>query len=378
MDVLIYADTVRSASLRHEVPATVTDPFLYGEREGRPFAVVSQLDADSVGEARPGIELLSPEELGLDELLAGGLGREEALLELALRACGRLGVERAAVPPDFPLVLADRLRAAGVELEVARGGFVDRRRAKSPSQLDGIRRAQRAAEAGMTVAADLLRDAETDGDILRAGGQALTCERIKAAVEAEVTRCGAVLGEMIVAHGPQAATGHDMGSGPIAAGEPVVVDLWPQDKASSYYADMTRTFTVGTPSAELTDWRARTLEALERSVAAISPGVPASSVYEIACEAFQAHGYPTQLSKSPGEVLRDGFFWGLGHGVGLEVHEAPSLGRADRDPLVAGDVLAVEPGLCRAGAGAYRVEDLVLVTADGAETLTRFHYELEP
>ena len=93
------------------------------------------------------------------------------------------------------------------------------------------------------------------------------------------------------------------------------------------------------------------------------------------CELFDQHGFPTQLTKDPDKPLEDGFFHSLGHGVGLEVHELPSLGRLGTE-LVAGDVLAVEPGLYRKGFGGCRLEDLLLVTDDGAEVLTDFPYDL--
>ena len=81
-------------------------------------------------------------------------------------------------------------------------------------------------------------------------------------------------------------------------------------------------------------------------------------------------------STLPGADIR-GFYHALGHGVGLEVHEAPALGRAP-DVLVAGDVITMEPGCYRLGFGGCRLEDLVLVTEDGAEVLTDFPYDLEP
>jgi len=74
-------------------------------------------------------------------------------------------------------------------------------------------------------------------------------------------------------------------------------------------------------------------------------------------------------------VLRDGYFHSLGHGVGLEVHERPGLGRA-ADTLQAGDVITLEPGCYRQGYGGCRLEDLVIVTEDGCEVLTDFPYDL--
>jgi Xaa-Pro aminopeptidase len=113
-------------------------------------------------------------------------------------------------------------------------------------------------------------------------------------------------------------------------------------------------------------------------VAAIRPGAGGRELFEIVCDLFAEHSLPTQLSKPAGETLREGFNHSLGHGVGLEVHEEPSLGRTRGDVLVAGDVLAVEPGLYRPDIGGVRLEDLVLVTDTGAETITRYAYDLEP
>jgi Xaa-Pro aminopeptidase len=141
---------------------------------------------------------------------------------------------------------------------------------------------------------------------------------------------------------------------------------------------MTRTFVVGKAPDELVEYHRLVKEALDRSISAIRAGIDGSEVHRVASEHFQEHGYPTLLTKKPGEVLMEGFFHSLGHGVGLEVHELPFLSRLAGQELVAGDVVTVEPGLYRQGFGGCRLEDLVLVTEDGAENLTQYPYDLEP
>jgi len=376
-DVLIYADSIRSAEMRHEVPLGVPDPFLYAERDGKRNVVASSFELGRINAVAPDIEALPFEEFGIDELYAQGMSREQIELEVVLRAARQFGIEDAVVPGTFPLEVADKLRENGIGVRADREHFVGRRRVKNDAELAGIRRAQRAAEAGMDAARELLRSAERQNGSLLVDGEELTCERIKLAVEQAFMANGTFADEFIVSHGPQTAVGHDMGSGPIAPDEPVCLDLFPRDRESGCFADMTRVFVVGTPSDELREWHRLCKEALERSVAAVKPGVPGSELHKISCEIFEQHGYPTLRSKEPGEVLQDGFYHSLGHGVGLEVHEEPSLGRAPGE-LVAGDVIAVEPGLYRHGYGGCRLEDLVLVTESGPEVLTDYPYDLEP
>ncbi len=327
---------------------------------------MSVLDADKVRAL--GIEILDPAELGADELLTSGMSRHAAHLEIALRACRALGVEHALVPPEFPLAVADHLRAGGVTLEVSHETFVARRRTKTGAQLEGIRRAQKAADAAMAVARDLIHE-------LRPG---LTSEEIRAAMAAACDERGADLpDDVIVAHGAQSADGHESGFGPLAAGEPVVVDIWPRDRASRCWADMTRTFVAGggAASAELAEYWELTKESLALVFPEVRDGADATAIFRRSCEPYIEAGKPTQLTKAEGEVLRDGYFHGLGHGVGLEIHEAPGLGRAP-DTLRTGDVITLEPGCYRQGYGGCRLEDLVVVTDDGYELLTDFPYDL--
>jgi Xaa-Pro aminopeptidase len=214
-------------------------------------------------------------------------------------------------------------------------------------------------------------------EMLRGGGL-LTSESVRDEMIAVCRSHGTTLpADVMVAPGAAGAIGHDPGSGPLREGESIIIDIWPQDDETACWADMTRTFVIGDVPEDLAEWHRLTEEALEATRAAVRPGVNGREIYDIACEVYEKAGIPTQRTKAEGEVLRDGFFHGLGHGVGLDVHEEPGLGRSG-DDLVAGDVITLEPGTYRQGYGGVRLEDLVLVTEDGGETLTDFPYGLAP
>ena len=376
-DVLIFADSETSPELRHEVPVLVPDPFLYAEKDGKKVTSSTSFEVERLAAA--GIEAHALEEFGYDELLAQGVPRVEAIaLHTTLNACRSFGVEDAVIPWSFPTFIADHLRANGIILTPDYEFFAARRRVKNEAELEGIRKAQNAATAAMGAARDLMARAEQSNGSLSVDGEQLTSELMKSAIRRAFTEHGVASDDFIVSHGAQTAIGHELGFGAIAPDEPVVIDLWPKDRDSGCYADMTRTFVVGTPPDELVEYHRLVKEALDRSLEATKAGVPGVEVYELVCRFFEEHGQPTVLSKPPGEVLENGFFHGLGHGVGLQVHEAPNLGRGGTATLVTGDVVTLEPGLYRQGFGGCRLEDLVVVTEDGAENLTDFPYDLTP
>jgi Xaa-Pro aminopeptidase len=377
-DVLMYADTYRSPELRHEVPIGIPDPFLYAELGGARHIAIGAMEIPRLAELGL-FELHPSEEYGSDELMReGGLAYAEVRKEVAVRAVKALGITSAVVPEAFPLWLADRLRAEGVQLTTDGTFFNDRRREKTDAELAGIRRAQRAAEAGMDAARELLRRATPNGQGLEVDGAPLTVEHIKSAMSQAFAAHGTTADDFIVAPGPQGAVGHDMGSGAISAGVPIVIDVWPRDNESFMFSDMTRTFVVGEVPEDVRRWHALTKEALDRAVSEIKDGADGRSIFDGTCEIFEGAGEPTQRTKESGKPLANGFFHGLGHGVGLEVHEEPGMGLSTKDPLRAGDVVTVEPGCYRQGYGGVRLEDLVLVTKDGAENLTQYPYDLAP
>ena len=169
-----------------------------------------------------------------------------------------------------------------------------------------------------------------------------------------------------------------MGSGPIRAGVPIVIDVWPRDNESFCFSDMTRTFVIGEVPDDVREWHRLCKEALDRAVSEIKDEADGRAIFDGTCDIFEAAGESTPRTKTPGVPLANGFFHGLGHGVGLEVHEAPGMGLASKRPLIAGDVVTVEPGCYRQGYGGVRLEDIVLVTESGSENLTKYPYDLTP
>ena len=380
--LLLFGDTARSAALRHEIPVEIIDPLLFCSAGGRTRVLTFDIERSRIERHAPEVEVLDYFEFGMKELRQSGLSSEEAQRESAVRALRHLGVRSATVAADFPLGLADRLRADGVELTVDDAAVRDRRRRKSPRELEGIAVAQRSAESGMAAAADMLARAEPgpDGRLHRDGVE-LHSEHVRAALRDACHAAGAPCPPDVMVASVWSGYGHEPGSGPLPAGLPIIVDLWPRDEESACWADMTRTFVVGAAPpehAELIEEQEQLVRAaIDAAISSIRPGITGRELYDAACDRFEAAGYATQRT-GPGEHPHEGFQFSLGHGVGLEIHEAPILGLAGAEALVEGDVVAVEPGLWDRRIGSVRFEDLVLVTGEGCEVLTRYAYDLTP
>lgn len=372
MPVLIYGDTETSPALRHEVPLAIGDAFLYLEADGRRAVLTNALEDARLAQAIPELERLLVDALGRDELIASGRSAGEVDRELCVRAAAVMGITEATVPAEFPLALADRLRVAGIVLSAAEEPFIERRRRKTASELAGIRRAADAAVHAMRAAAGMLREATIDGEDLWLAGEQVTSEAVRSRIREVCARAGAPAPAdiMVKPVGPSAAIGHEPGAGPLPAHVPIEIDMWPQDERSGCWADMTRTFLRGEIGDQIAEVHALVLDAHRQACEQVRPGVSGLELYGLACAVFEAAGHPTGRTKAPGETLREGFYFSLGHGVGLEVHEAPGLGRTGSDTLIAGDVIAVEPGTVVPGVGGSRVEDLLIVTAEGSERLT--------
>jgi Xaa-Pro aminopeptidase len=376
---LVYDASHRSPELSHEIGGEMApDPIAFIEHDGTRIVVGSPLE-ETVFERREDVvdQFWSDMVFGFAELTRDdSLSEDQVGGEVVARALQKLGTRAVNVPPTFRVGVADHLRSAGIEVVVDATEWAMRRRHKTPWELEGIERAQRAAETAMLTAARMLREAEpTDDGSLRLDGEILTAEWIREAMSAELLTQGAESLDMLIHSGDAALEGHEKGSGPILADKPCIVDCYPREMKSGAFTDMTRTFVPGIASREIQRLHSHVRTALDIAFEACKPG--RNEAHSKVTEYFRSQGFPVR-DDAPGGQIREGSTHGLGHGVGLEVHEPPDLGLRP-DKLIEGDVIAVEPGLYFEGVGGVRLEDTVLVTAEGPEHFTDpYPYDLSP
>jgi Xaa-Pro aminopeptidase len=292
---------------------------------------------------------------------------------LAARMLRERGIDEARVSPRLQAAQFEDLRAEGIAAVIDRELFLAERRHKSAAEAEAIHASQRAAEAAVVEVVRQLAAADIKDGLLWANGGALTSERLYARAQLVLGEMGFTCPEMIIAGSPESALPHFRGQGPIRAGAPVIIDIFPVGRASHYHGDLTRTVVVGDIPEEFRRMHAATLQALDAGVESIRAGVPGKDVHLAVCQVLVDRGYGTTSVGYEGPEGVAKMNHSTGHGVGLDVHEEPSLRQTSDEPLREGDVVTVEPGL-----GGVRVEDTGMVTASGFQNFTTITRSLDP
>ena len=367
---LLYGASETDADILYPTGFFAPDPFLFVQAGSRRVMVMSDLELDRArAQARVG-EVLSWSELAKAEEAAGGKATAAAVIARALRL---LRVRRVEVPRSFPLGLAMDLDARGVRLEVGADPFWPEREVKRPDEVRAIRSALRAAEAGLEAGLAALRRTRLGRDgWLRHRGRRFTAEDLRAAVNERIMAEGCLPAHTICAPGDQAVDPHEEGHGPIRAHTPIVMDIFPRSERTGYFGDLTRTLVRGRASDRLREVYALVGEGVRLGHRRVRPGASGQAIHREIQDLFTARGYPTGMRGG----RMQGFFHGTGHGLGLQIHEPPSIS-ARPSRLRAGHVVTVEPGLYYLGLGGVRLEDVALVTASGSRNLTRVPKVLE-
>ena len=367
---LLYAASESSANMLYACGLMIPDPFLCYEIPGETGIVLSPLEVGRAAkEAKAGVRVLSIEQAAAEWSVPKGR-RTTADLVCALARRG--GVRHWQVPSDFPYGLAVQLRRRRLVLTPA-GDFFPCRAVKSAAEVELVREGVRLAEAGLARALEILREATIRDRMVVWRGETLLAETLRGEIDAEISRLGGIAAHTIAAPGVQGADCHACGTGPVAAGQPIVLDIFPRVGRTGYYGDLTRTVVKGKASAVVRRAYETVRDAQAKAIAAVRPGVLGKEVHLVAADAIAGAGFATDVRSVPPR----GFFHGTGHGLGLEVHEAPRLSTSGDQALVVGHVVTVEPGVYYPEWGGVRLEDVVAVCEGGCRNLTTAAFELE-
>lgn len=305
-------------------------------------------------------------DFGIAEKLRASGKPEEAYLEVLKEFLLEQGIKRLGLPNRFPAGIYSYL-SRDFEITLLDSPVSSWRAVKTKEEIEAIKAVQKACEQATSLAVELISRSRPKGDYLYLEDGPLTSEILRAVIEVALLERGCDAVDTIVAGGFAAADPHARGTGPLPANAPIVIDIFPRSRSSRYFADMTRTVLKGEASLEVEEMYNAVLDAQLTGLGAIRAGVSGSEVHSRVCQVFHDHGYPEREGK--------GFIHSTGHGVGLNVHERPSLGLAE-DILEVNNVVTVEPGLYYPEIGGIRLEDLVVVTEQGIENLTNFERRL--
>ena len=365
---LLIASSEESADIFYASGFHAPDEFYYYETEHEKGIVVSPLEySRAVSEVRKEIRVLDRSQL---------LKECGAEVPFPVFLSRRLGVNCWQVPARFPFADAQDLLKAGIRLECSRTvPFFPERMCKTGEEIAAIRKSVQAAEEMMRLLQYILTESKVNSKgFLELAGTVVTSEFLRSELEGSFKKMGYSASRTIIAHGPQGSEPHNIGSGPIRKGEPIVADIFPRSDVTGYWGDMTRTFVKGKAAPVVKRAFHAVLKASETAKSLLRSGAIASEVHQAACEALRNAGFRTGRTK---EGLPCGFFHGLGHGVGLEIHEAPRVSPLNPNPLRAGNVVSVEPGLYYPEWGGIRLEDLVVITRDSFRSFNTMGMELE-
>ena len=370
-EVLLYAASETNADMLYFGRVFVPDPFIAFSGKGGRFAVVNQLEY-----ARVKKEGCFDKVLSLEEILQEAHRNDSNSISYPASVIDWLAktyrIKAFRVSADFPCGPAFQLKEKGIRLDVVEGSLFPERECKSEAEAALIREGNAASSAGFRVVEKLLREAEVKKGYLYYSGRRLTAERVQEAIAVACLRRGTVASNTIVAGGDQACDPHCRGSGPLRANELIIVDIFPRITKTGYHGDMTRTYLKGRASEAQRALWTTVFEAQQEAISQVRSGKSAAVLHRWVADFFEKRGYFARREND----IPVGFMHGLGHGLGLAVHEAPRVSPAG-GRLRNGQVITIEPGLYYPGLGGVRIEDVVRVQSNGAELLSKHGYRWE-
>ena len=304
---------------------------------------------------------------------SGGLSgdRETATAQAAAESFRRANVSKVIVDRSLPMIFAEMLHRASIEVQCDIEWGVQERRQKDEQELLWIQKAQSVTEEVMELACAMIARSTADRTgQLAFEGQSLTSDVMRAKIDQWLIERGFSNPTSIVACGPIGADCHNYGAGGIYTGQPVIVDIFPRDKTTLYNGDCTRTVVHGDIPDKVAEMHRAVVLAKAAATAETRAGVTGEQVHQATIKSMEASGFQMGLPPEGSSPDFTSMTHGTGHGLGLEVHEPPLLDRGG-PALLVGDVLTIEPGLYCPAVGGVRVEDMVVVTESGCRNFNR-------
>ncbi|MBI4431351.1 MAG: aminopeptidase P family protein [Candidatus Omnitrophica bacterium] len=362
---LMIAASEHDADMFYATRFFVPDPFIYIEAAGKSYAIMSDLEIDRARKEACVSQTLSFSALAQEA--ASGRLKRPGMIDVISHFLHKKKIRKLSVPHHFPVGYADALRQKGFRLSPGERPFFGARLIKSRDEIAAIEETQRSTETAVHAAIDIISKARIKLGFLYHHNELLTSERIRQVIHQYLLARNCIGQHTIVASGAQACDPHQIGTGPLKANVPIILDVFPKSSRTNYYADMTRTVLRGKASPELKKLYRAVREGQDLGMSMVKAGVNGRIVHEAILRLFERQGYKTGLIKG----CMQGFFHGTGHGLGLEVHEPPRIGHIDAI-LEPNMVVTVEPGLYYPGLGGVRLENMVLVQKNACRNLTRF------
>lgn len=368
---LIYADSESNADQLYFSKVFVPDPFLSFGIGKKKYAIVNDLEYTRLKKEAVFDDVLS---LGELQKIAEKRFRKKKtdLSDIIRIVVDEYKIRSFVIPPDFPVRLALGLIKKKIKFKVSRGSLFPSRAIKNDEEAKAIREGNAASAAGIRMAEYILDRSSIKNGKIYYGSRYLTSERLREEIEITCLKKGGIASHTITAGGNQACDPHCQGYGVLRANEFIVVDVFPRIKHTGYYGDMTRTFLKGRSNENQQKLISTVKKAHRNVLGKLKGGISASKVHNEVKVFFKNNGYIT----SKNDDIIEGYFHGTGHGLGLEIHEEPSLS-SNGSTLKTGMVVTVEPGLYYPGLGGCRIEDVVRIKRDGIEMLSKCHYRWE-
>jgi len=367
---LIIAASETDADMYYATRFLAPDPFIFMQIRGRKHLLMSDLEVDRARTQSSVHQVHSLSRLA-KEFMARKKTRP-GYLDLIEHFAKKNRVRRFTVPENFPLAMADRLRKRGLRLDPKPDPFFTERTLKTKFEVHAVASAIRRVEKAVGRAVATLRQSIIRKGKLYYHGELLTSESLRRQINLDLMADGLVGSHAIVSCGKHAVDPHDEGSGPLYANQSIIMDIFPRDTKTRYHADFTRTVVRGKASPRLKQMYAAVKHGQDIAFKMIRHGAEGSRIHKAIHQYFESLGFKTGVIKG----RMQGFFHGTGHGLGLDIHEQPSISPR-HDILKAGHVVTVEPGLYYEGLGGVRLEDVVLVTKTGCINLTQYPKFLE-